>query len=96
MSVKPAVSFDFDFGFTVVNEQELEVVQQLQSEKQAVIGEATTTVDDLQTKVDSLYKMIMPLLNNLKQNPEKSYIHWPNRVDKINEFIKKIEKVVND
>lgn len=96
MSVKPTVSFDFDFGFTAMNEDELEVVQQLQNEKEAAIGEVSGNVEALQVKIDTLYKMILPLLNNLKQNPDKSYIHWPNRVSKIDEFIKKLDKVVSE
>jgi hypothetical protein len=41
-------------------------------------------------KLNELRDMIMPLLENLKANPEKSYINWPNREEKINEFIDKI------
>jgi hypothetical protein len=29
---------------------------------------------------------ILPLLNNLKSNPEKEYILWPNRLTKVEEF----------
>jgi hypothetical protein len=43
---------------------------------------ATTTQD----KLDKLYNSIVPLLNNLKKNPEKEYILWPNRVEKVEEF----------
>jgi hypothetical protein len=96
MSVKPTVSFDFDFGFTAINEDELELVQQLQNEKEAAIGEVSGNVEALQVKMYTLYKMILPLLNNLKQNPDKSYIHWPNRVSKIDEFIKKLDKVIGE
>ena len=42
-------------------------------------------------KVQGLYDMIMPLLNNLKKNPEKDYLKWPNRAKKVDEFIKKID-----
>jgi len=28
----------------------------------------------------------VPLLNNLKKNPEKEYILWPNRLAKVEEF----------
>ena len=65
----------FDFGFTAVNEDELEVVQK-------TAETATTTTD----KLDRLYNAIVPLLNNLKKNPEKEYILWPNRLEKVEAF----------
>lgn len=45
-------------------------------------------------KVTGLRNMIMPLLNNLKKNPEKDTIVWPDREKKINEFIKKMDKYI--
>lgn len=45
-------------------------------------------------KAEKMYSMIMPLLKNLLQNAEESeYIHWPNRKEKIEEFIKKLTEV---
>jgi len=68
----------FDFGFTAVDESELEAFQQL---------EATTEIaDDAQERLDNLYNAIQPLLTNLKMNPEKEYILWPNRLEKIEQF----------
>lgn len=65
----------FDFGFTAVTEDELEVVQ---------TSKATT--GDTEDRLDALYNAIIPLLNNLKANPEKEYILWPNRLEKVEEF----------
>lgn len=75
----------FDFGFTAVDETELEAFQQLES----VVSEA----DDVQTRLDNLYNAIQPLLTNLKKNPEKEYILWPNRLDKIEEFESYIQNI---
>lgn len=72
----------FDFGFTAVDENELEAVQKLA----ATAENASTTSADLQAKIDKLYNAITPLLNNLKKNPEKEYIYWPNRIDKVEAF----------
>jgi len=33
-----------------------------------------------------LYNAILPLLSNLKANPEKDYIYWPNRTEKVEAF----------
>jgi hypothetical protein len=65
----------FDFGFTAVTENELETVR-----------EATTAADTVQERLEKLYNAVQPLLNNLKKNPEKDYIYWPNRLDKVEQF----------
>ena len=75
----------FDFGFTLVDESELDAVQQLET--------VSDTVDETQTRLDDLYNAIIPLLTNLKLNPEKEYILWPNRLDKIEEFETHIQKL---
>lgn len=72
----------FDFGFTAVDENELEAVQKAS----ATVTETTQTVDDLQAQLDELFNAVTPLLNNLKRNPEKEYILWPNRLSKVEEF----------
>jgi hypothetical protein len=41
-----------------------------------------------------LYNAILPLLSNLKKNPEKDYIHWPNRTDKVEAFEDMISKII--
>jgi len=65
----------FDFGFTAVTEDELEVVT---TERE--LG------SDTQERLDKLFNAVTPLLNNLKKNPEKEYILWPNRLAKVEEF----------
>ncbi|MBT5286152.1 MAG: hypothetical protein HOL29_09320 [Euryarchaeota archaeon] len=65
----------FDFGFTAVTEDELEVVT---TEREAV--------SDTQDRLDKLFNAVTPLLNNLKKNPEKDYILWPNRLAKVEQF----------
>lgn len=73
---------DFDFGFTAVDEDELEAVQSVKSEATS----ASATTQELEDKLNKLYNSILPLLTNLKKNPEKEYILWPNRVAKIEQF----------
>ena len=74
----------FDFGFTAVDENELPAVKDVNIK--AEVYEAKGL--DTQEKLDKLYNAIIPLLNNLKKNPEKEYILWPNRVEKVEEFQK--------
>lgn len=82
---------DFDFGFTAVDEHELEVVKK----KQDVIDQLDVGQNVTQDKLDKLYNAITPLLNNLKANPEKEYILWPNRVAKVDQFEEKLRKIYN-
>lgn len=79
----------FDFGFSIVDEGELEVLQEAQDTITSVSAEATT----LQNQLTKLYSMVVPLLNNLAKNPDKNYIHWPDRVKKIEEFRAQLDKV---
>ena len=72
----------FDFGFTAVTEDELDAVQQLAQKS----SDTEENLDAVQNKIDRLYNAVIPLLNNLKKNPEKDYIHWPNRLDKVEQF----------
>lgn len=67
-----------DFGFTAVTEDELEVA------KKASV--ASGTAKENEEKLQKLYSAIKPLLENLKKNPEKEYILWPNRIGIIEKF----------
>ena len=71
-----------DFGFTAVDESELNVYQEAQQK----VAETTQAANATQDKVDALYNAIQPLLNNLKANPQKEYILWPQRLEKIEQF----------
>lgn len=73
---------DFGFSFTDDLEQDMYAAQeQMQKEQQ---------------KAEKMYKMIMPLLNNLKKNPDKPNIHWPDRVKKIDDFIYKLNAILDN
>lgn len=81
----------FDFGFTAVTEEELATVQESQVEVTSLEGR----VKDLDTRLTTLYNAVLPLLNNLRANPEKDYIYWPNREAKIDAFESKLSDIVN-
>lgn len=71
---------DFDFGFSSVSERDITtpVLEQMSNDK-----------------AEKMYKLIMPLLRNLEKDSDKNpYIHWPNRKEKIQEFIKKLDAVL--
>lgn len=81
----------FDFGFTAVDEDELSAVQ----EAKTTITQVSTTAETTQERLDKLYNAVMPLLTNLKANPEKEYILWPNRTEKIEQFEAKLLDIYN-
>jgi hypothetical protein len=72
----------FDFGFTAVSEDDLEAIQTAES-----------SAAELEQRLEKLYNAILPLLKNLKQNPDKDYIYWPDRVAKVEQFEKHIKKI---
>ena len=71
-----------DFGFTAVNESE--VVDPFVTEVKS------STDTELKQKLQTVEKLILPLLVNLMKNPEKEYIHWANRVPLIEKQIERI------
>jgi len=81
---------DFDFGFTAVDESELEAVQKATNKVESTSSKA----EDLEEKLNKLYNAILPLLSNLKKNPDKEYILWPNRTEKIEEFEDHISSII--
>lgn len=81
----------FDFGFTTVNEDELTAVQHTT----ALANDAEQLALTTQERLDKLYNAVMPLLTNLKANPEREYILWPNRTEKIEQFEAKLLDIYN-
>ena len=103
---------DFDFGFSAVSEDELaarereaedrarkeaeKILNKQQSEASSIIDELTGTAEEYKQRMEMIYNMIIPLLNNLEKDSEsKSYIYWPDRKKKIQEFKVRIQAVVN-
>ena len=76
----------FDFGFTAVTEDELASVEV----SKQIVQETEEAANELQKRLERMHNAITPLLENLKNNPEKEYILWPNRVSKIEEFQSKL------
>jgi predicted nuclease with TOPRIM domain len=75
-------SIVFDFGFTAISETELDAYQESQEQIKQISGEAGS----LQERLDKLFNAVQPLLANLKKDPQKDYILWPQRLEKIEAF----------
>ena len=67
---------DDDFGFSFISKERIR----------------TDLIKDTDDKVQGMYNLILPLLENLKKNPEKDMIFWPDREVKIDEFIVKLKQ----
>ena len=87
---KETTILDFDFGFTAVDADELEVVR----EAKQVAETTSVTAEANAAKAQLIYDAVVPLLNNLKANPEKDYIYWPNRTEKVEAFEDLISGIV--
>ena len=75
----------FDFGFTAIDESELDAYQ-LAQDAQNQLKAASGTAEELQQRLEKMFNAVQPLLNNLKKDPAKDYILWPQRLEKIEAF----------
>lgn len=95
---------DFDFGFSFIDEEleekqaaAEEKIETISSEKQTLedqLTDAKVKADDLEYRLELLYKAVTPFLDNLCKNPEKSTIFWPDRVGKIEAYKSKLLTIV--
>ena len=66
----------------------------LSSDNADMINEHRSLVQaDVVAKLKQVEDLILPLLYNLQKNPEKDYIHWPNRTAIIDKQVEKIKSV---
>jgi hypothetical protein len=95
---------DFDFGFSFIDEElqekeaaAEETIQNISSEKQSLedqLNDAKVAADDLEYRLELLYKSMVPFLDNLCKNADKSTIYWPDRVAKIQAYKEKLLTIV--
>ena len=92
----PRRDFELDFDFDADSWGELDFASETEmkaGEEQAKeeIGAKESVLENLKASRDEdmqkLEKMIIPLLINLAKNPDKEYIRWPNRQEKIEKQI---------
>lgn len=91
MSTKEETILDFDFGFHAVDADELDIVR----EARQVAETTSATAESNAAKAQLIYDAVMPLLNNLKANPEKDYIFWPDRYEKLDAFADKLHRILS-
>ncbi len=90
-------AYDDDFGFSAVSEEELKALEKRLAED---VKQKSKQLEDIEItykgKLEQLYRAVMPLLHNLAANPEKEYIYWPNRTEKVKGFIDRVNAIVNE
>jgi len=79
-----------------------EEIQELKDKLDSLLSAQEETLNNVMVEaIETKYKarlkevegMILPLLLNLKKNPDKAYIHWPNRTAVIDKQIEKITAI---
>jgi len=66
----------------------------LTADQSTMISEHKRLVEmEVTEKLKQVEDLILPLLYNLMKNPEKEYIHWPNRIPIIDAQIDKITAI---
>jgi hypothetical protein len=109
MATPPNDDYDFGFSFADEetlpsstpknNNDEIASLQAkidslLDSQEKVIQSAMSAAIEEkYKSKLREVEGLIMPLLLNLKKNPDKAYIHWPNRVPIIDKQIEKITEV---
>jgi len=79
--------FEDDFGFSAISAADYEAKITKAAES------AAAPIEEYQAKIQKLEKMILPMLEKLRDTGDKEYIYWPNRKEVINKQIEKILKI---
>jgi|TARA_Y100000310_G_C20644636_1_gene795863 hypothetical protein len=91
---------EVDFGFTAVDADSVddndtdgtestESIQRLEGKIDSLL-DCADTEDVFRSKFEQLEALMIPLLYNLKKNPDKEYIYWPGRESKLQSQIDQI------
>lgn len=75
---------DFDFGFS------------FDENLSAKVNTKDVELQLVRAALADICNLIGPLLTNLKREPDKPTIYWPNRVERIEAFEDQIEKIVKE
>mgnify|MGYP003475474169 CR=1 FL=1 len=81
-----------DFGFTFEDDADgrLANAEKVATEAATSLAEANALIDTLRKLNRETYGRIARLCNNLKVEPDKKNLHWPNRVEAVNKFLEEL------
>lgn len=87
--------FEDDFGFSFVDEDFEEVKSQV-TELENTTKSDKEKIEELHSRLNAMFYSINPFLENLKKNPEKTTIYWPDRSEKISAFQDKLQTLLGE
>lgn len=82
---------DFSFSFEDPSDPFVDITTSVVLAKQLDV--ITKEAEHWRQANRQIIKRVTILMNNLKKNPEKSMINWPNRVAEIDSFLKEINEI---
>lgn len=84
---------DGDVDFGDINNNLADLIARQQAAEDELEAKKKEFEEFKVKKLKAVEKLIIPLLKNLKSNPNKAYIHWPNRAGVIDAQISKIMSI---
>lgn len=98
---------DNEFQFSLISENDIKANEEILKKRiedtlrhvdelSLLIDTAKNTETVLNNKISKIRDYIMPLLDNLSEEPDKEYIYWENRVPQIKNFIKKLNEIIEE
>lgn len=78
-----ATMADDDFGFSAVNAED-------------VVAVIEANPKNVKMSMIKIFDKINPLLKKLEDNPDKDYIHWPNRQERIRQFREDLQMLIKE
>jgi hypothetical protein len=78
-----ATMADDDFGFSAVNAED-------------VVAVIEANPKNVKMSMIKIFDKINPLLKKLEDNPDKDYIHWPNRQERIRQFREDLQTLIKE
>lgn len=85
-TIKDIDGTSFDFGFSFTNEEEIN--DPMKSEVESAVKASE------RQKLERIKKLIIPLLDSLMKDPDKTFIKWPNREEPLKKLKAKILEIV--
>jgi DNA repair exonuclease SbcCD ATPase subunit len=93
MSKEIKYSTNEDFGFSFIDDEISDLKKQVKSNTND-FSKVSEENEILKNNMKELFELTNKFLENLKKNPEKKTIYWPNRAEKIEEFQEKLKQIV--
>lgn len=89
------VDQSYDFGFSFEYEPDIQVIKEtVAQDLSGTIASKEDTILDLKKRLNSVGKIILPLLEQLSKEPDKPMIKWENRKPILDKHIKQIKSLV--